>query len=195
MVKKLDTLLDAMDPNLTSLEDHGIFLLYDEIHSGNTSDAIEFILKKCLMPTKNRPKHLTIIINSPGGDVTSAFALIDIMMGSSIPVYTLGLGQISSAGLLIFMAGAKGHRTLTPNTSILSHQFSWGTEGKEHELLAAVKEYNLTSKRMLNHYKNCTGLTDAKIKKILMPSSDVYLDAHEAIEYNIADKVVSTYLS
>ena len=84
MVKKLDTLLDAMDPNLTSLEDHGIFLLYDEIHSGNTSDAIEFILKKCLMPAKNRPKHLTIIINSPGGDVTSAFALIDIMMGPHV---------------------------------------------------------------------------------------------------------------
>ncbi len=194
MVKKLDTLLDAMDPNLTSLEDHGIFLLYDEITTANTSDAIEFILKKCLMSAKSRPKHLTLIINSPGGDVTSAFALIDIMLGSSIPVYTLGLGQISSAGLLIFMAGAKGHRTLTPNTSILSHQFSWGSEGKEHELLAAVKEYNLTSKRMLNHYKNCTGLTDAKIKKILMPSSDVYLDAQEAITYNIADKVVSTYL-
>ena len=86
MVKKLDTILDSIDPSLTSLEDHGIFLLYDEITSANTSDAIEFILKKCLMSAKNRPKHLTIIINSPGGDVTSAFALIDVMLGSRIQI-------------------------------------------------------------------------------------------------------------
>lgn len=192
MAKKLDDLLD--DSNLQSLDDHGIFILYDEITASNTSDAIEFILKKCLLPPKNRPKHLTLIINSEGGQTTSSFALIDIMLGSPIPIHTLGLGQISSAGLCIFMAGAKGHRTITPNTSIMSHQFTWGNEGKEHELLAVVKEYKLTSKRLINHYKNCTGLSEKKIREILMPSSDVYLDADEAIKYNIADNVKKTYL-
>lgn len=194
MAKRLDDLLDISETSLQSLDDHGIYILYDEITSSNTSDAIEFILKKCLMPPKVRPKHLTLIINSPGGDTVSAFALIDIMQGSSIPIHTLGLGQISSAGLCIFMAGSKGHRTITPNTSILSHQFTWGSEGKEHELLAVVKEYKLTSKRLINHYKNCTGLSEKRIKEILMPSSDVYLDADEAVAYNIADNVKKTYL-
>jgi ATP-dependent Clp protease protease subunit len=194
MTKKLDDLIDLNEPMLQSLDDHGIFILYDEITPSNTSDAIEFILKKCLMPPKVRPKHLTLIINSPGGDTVSAFALIDIMNGSSIPIHTLGLGQICSAGLCIFMAGAKGHRTITPNTSVMSHQFTWGSEGKEHELLAVVKEFKLTSKRLINHYKACTGLSEKKVKEILMPSSDVYLDADEAVAYNIADNVKKTYL-
>lgn len=176
------------------LSDYGIFLLRDNIDTENTSEAIEFILTHNLRPIKARPKNLTIIINSPGGEVASAFALIDIMKGSKIPVYTLGLGQISSAGLLIFMAGKKGFRTITPNTSILSHQFSWGSEGKEHELIAIIKEFTLVSKRMLNHYIQCTGLKEDTIKKVLMPAQDVYLDADEAVKYNIADKVVDTYL-
>jgi ATP-dependent Clp protease protease subunit len=93
------------------------------------------------------------------------------------------------------MAGKKGFRTLTPNTSILSHQFSWGSDGKEHELVAVIKEFTLTGKRMLNHYIKCTGMAEKKVKEVLMPSSDVYLDATEAVKYNIADKVVNTYLN
>jgi ATP-dependent Clp protease protease subunit len=178
-----------------TIDDHGIFILGDEITSANTSDAIEFILEKNLVVKTERLKNLTLIINSPGGEVPAAFALIDIMQGSSIPVHTLGLGQISSAGLLIFMAGKKGFRTITPNTSILSHQYSWGSQGKEHELVAIIKEFTLTGKRMLNHYMKCTGLSEKKVKEILMPSSDVYLDADEAVKYNISDKVVNTYLN
>jgi ATP-dependent protease ClpP protease subunit len=75
----------------------------------------------------------------------------------------------------------------------MSHQFSWGTHGKEHELIAAVKEFNLTGQRMLNHYMKTTGLDEETVKSILMPSSDVYLDAKEAVKYKIADKVVNTY--
>jgi ATP-dependent Clp protease protease subunit len=192
MVKKND---DLDEDYKTTIDDHGIFILSSEITTENTSDAIEFILEKNLCATKQRLENLTIIINSEGGDLTGAFALIDIMQGSRIPVHTLGLGQISSAGLLIFMAGKKGFRTITPNTSILSHQYSWGSNGKEHELVAIVKEFTLTGKRMLNHYMKCTGMTEKKVKEILMPSSDVYLDAPEAVKYNIADKVVNTYLN
>jgi len=192
MVKKTE---DAEYAYKLNIYDHGIFILSDEITHTNTTDAIEFILECNLLAKKDRFQNITLIINSPGGDLTAAFALIDIMQGSRIPVHTLGLGQVSSAGLLIFMAGKKGFRTLTPNTSILSHQFSWGSDGKEHELVAVIKEFTLTGKRMLNHYIKCTGMTEKKVKEVLMPSSDVYLDATESVKYNIADKVVNTYLN
>ena len=172
-----------------TLDDHGIFLLRDEIDTDNTSEAIEFILLHNLKERKERLKALTIIVNSHGGDLSAAFALIDIMKGSKIPVHTVGLGQVSSAGLLIFMAGERGFRTITPNTSVLSHQFSWGSAGKEHELLAIIKEFNLTSKRMLDHYMKCTGLTERKVKELLMPPEDVYLSAEEAVKLKIADRV------
>jgi ATP-dependent Clp protease protease subunit len=101
----------------------------------------------------------------------------------------VGLGQISSSGLLIFLAGAQGRRILTPNTSILSHQFSWGTEGKVHELFATVKEFELTQQRMIDHYRNCTGLDDNIIRSVLLPPQDVYLTAQEALNYHICDHV------
>ena len=121
--------------------------------------------------------------------MSTAFALIDVMRSSNIPVKTVGLGQIGSAGLLIFLAGSPGRRILTPNTSILSHQFSWGSDGKVHELFATMKEFELTQKRMVQHYKDCTGLDDETIRAKLLPPHDVWLSAQEALALNICDAI------
>ncbi len=191
----IDSLIDDLDstskkPTLSSA---GIYLFADDFTAESTGKAIKFIIERNLLPKKDRLGNLTLIINSPGGDLNSAFALIDIMKGSKIPIHTLGLGQISSCGLLTFMAGQKGYRTITPNTSILSHQYSWGSFGKEHELIARVKEFDLTGERMLNHYKKCTGLSEKVIKEVLMPPQDVWLNSREAVKYGIADQVKTTY--
>jgi ATP-dependent Clp protease, protease subunit len=190
MIDDIDEVDDSKKP---TIGDKGIYLFADEFNSESTSKAITFILNKNILTKKNRPENLTLIINSPGGDLNSAFALIDIMKGSKIPIHTLGIGQISSCGLLTFMAGQKGYRTITPNTSILSHQYSWGSYGKEHELIARVKEFDLTSERMLAHYKKCTGLSEKVIKEVLMPPQDMWLSAKEAIKYGIADQIKNTY--
>ena len=174
-----------------SVEECGIFLLMDEISDSTCKDVIQFIISKNL--TKPYPKYLQLIINSGGGDLQTAFAVIDTMKGSAIPVYTVGLGCVASAAVLIFIAGEKGKRVLTPNTSILSHQYSWGTYGKEHELLATVKEYELTTKRMINHYKKCTGLSEKKIREFLLPAEDVWLSAVEAKKLGICDSIKTVY--
>ena len=89
----------------------------------------------------------------------------------------------------MFITGTKGKRILTPNTSILSHQYSWGSYGKEHELFATVREYELTTERMVEHYKKCTGLEDKMIREKLLPPSDVWLDAKEARKLGICDQI------
>jgi ATP-dependent protease ClpP protease subunit len=114
---------------------------------------------------------------------------VDIIKGSKIPIRTVGLGMIASCGLLLFISGAKGTRTLTPNTAILSHQYTWGKYGKEHELFAANKEMELTSKRITEHYKRCTGLSEKDIKKHLMPPHDVWLSAKEAKKLGVCDNI------
>jgi len=174
-----------------SVEECGIFLLMDEISDATCKDVIQFIISKNL--TKPYPKYLQLIINSGGGDLQAAFAVIDTMKGSAIPVHTVGLGCVASAAVLIFIAGVKGKRTLTPNTSILSHQYSWGTYGKEHELFSTVKEYELTTKRMLQHYKKCTGLTEKKIREHLLPPQDVWLSATEAKKLGLCDNIKTVY--
>jgi ATP-dependent Clp protease protease subunit len=179
---------DHEDEDKKPLQDKGFYFLFDDIYAGSVLTAIEWILETNLKRS-NRPEFLTMCINSPGGDMTSAFALIDVMRGSSIPIHTVGLGMIASAGLSIFMAGKKGKRMLTPNTSILSHQYTWGTFGKEHELFAAQKEYDLTTERMINHYRKCTGIADDDIRNFLLPPHDVWLSSNEALKYGICDEV------
>lgn len=166
---------------------HSFMLMMEEVTLSSVKNAVEWIFEANF--TEERPEMLNLIITSPGGDLNAAFALIDVMRGSAIPVRTIGLGQIASAGLMIFIAGDKGMRILTPNTSILSHQYSWGAIGKEHELFATVKEFDLTTKKMIQHYKKCTGLTEAKIREILLPPQDVWLSPQEAKKLGLCDDV------
>ena len=171
----------------------GIIYFAEQFTSETTKPVINTIIEKNLMPNSERPNEITLVINSPGGSVHAAFALIDTMKGSAIPIKTVGLGLIASCGILTFMAGTKGKRLITPNTSILSHQYSWGSQGKEHELFARVREYELSTERMIEHYKKCTGLKEKQIREVLLPPQDVWLSAEDAVKYGIADKVVSTY--
>ena len=171
----------------------GYYYMAETFTAETTKPIIIWIIENNLMTTRARKKELTLIINSPGGEVHSAFALIDTMKGSVIPIKTIGIGIIASCGVLTFMAGAKGKRLLTPNTSILSHQYSWDSAGKEHELFARVREFELSTKRMLTHYKKCTGMSEKEIREILLPPEDVWLSSKEAVKYGIADKIVSTY--
>ena len=180
------------DTLVPSIEDHHYFLFNKDFDASSTGEAMEFIIVRNLM-TKDRPKAIKMIINSPGGEVSSAFALIDTMKGSKIPIYTYGLGEISSCGLMTFIAGKKGHRYITRNTSILSHQYSWGAMGKQHELMARVKEFENTHNRIMNHYKKCTGMTEQNIKKYLLPPEDVWLTPTEAVKYGVADEIVDFY--
>ena len=173
--------------NESSDSRHSFFLLMEEITLATCKQAVEWIFEANF--SEEPPELMNLIITSPGGDLNAAFALVDIMRGSAIPIRTIGLGQIASAGLMIFIAGTKGQRLLTPNTSILSHQYSWGAFGKEHELFAQVKEFDLTTKRMIAHYKKCTGLSEQKIREVLLPPQDVWLGSLEAKKLGICDDV------
>lgn len=183
---------DEKSVNIPDIEDYHYYIFSSNFDQSSTSDAMRFIIARNLIE-KNKPKCIKMIINSPGGEVPSAFALIDTIKGSKVPIYTYGLGEIASCGLLTFMAGEKGKRFITRNTAILSHQFFWGTIGKEHELMASVKEFNNVSKKIIEHYKRCTGQTEATIKKYLLPAEDIWLTPKEAIKYGIADQIVDFY--
>lgn len=182
MMNKLNIQLSDKDSSA-----HSFYLFMDEVTLQTTKPMIEWIFDSNF--SEERPDMLNLLVCSPGGDLNAAFALIDTMRGSAIPVRTIGLGQIASAGLMIFIAGDKGKRILTPNTSILSHQYSWGAFGKEHELFATVKEFDLTTKKMIQHYKKCTGLSEAKIREILLPPQDIWLSPQEAKKLGLCDDV------
>ena len=171
----------------------GICLLYGEVNSEVAQGISEWILSENL--SENPPEVLTLMINSPGGDLAAAFAIIEIMNGSRIPVRTIVLGEACSAGLLISMSGFKGMRYVTPTCSIMSHHFSGGASGNYHELMNIAKEYKFTDQRIIDQYKRCTGLDEDKIRERLIPNKDVYLSPTEALELNLFDEIRGIGLS
>jgi ATP-dependent Clp protease protease subunit len=179
---------DSKEEKSFDLQDNGIYLFAEDVNEDSCAEAMRFILEKNL-DTSGKNKQLTMIINSPGGHVVDGFALIDVMAGSRIPIHTVGLGLIASMGLLLFIAGKKGKRVLTPNTLIMSHQWSSFFYGKEHELIAVQKEQKLLSDMIMRHYKKHTGLSEKKIREVLLPANDVWLTAKEAKELGICDEV------
>jgi ATP-dependent Clp protease protease subunit len=181
---------EAMIPKMQLLME-GVVVFMGDVTVESMSPLIDWILAENF--AEKRKKELTLGICSRGGDLNACFALVDVMKGSKIPIKTVGLGMIASCGLLMFITGQKGRRVLTPNTSILSHQYSWGSIGKEHELFARVRELELTTERMINHYKKCTGLKEADIRKYLLPPHDVWLGAKEAKKLGLCDKVEQIY--
>jgi len=181
----------VLDPSAELfLRGHHVFM--NEVTQETMKPLIDWIISENFNRDKKK-KELTLGICSPGGDLNACFALIDVMKGSKIPIRTIGMGMIASCGLLMFISGTKGKRILTPNTSILSHQYSWGSFGKEHELFAVVKEFDLTTHRMVAHYKKCTGLSEKDIRKYLLPPEDVWLSAKEAKKLGLCDSIKATY--
>jgi ATP-dependent Clp protease protease subunit len=172
---------------LTLLENSTRFLV-GEINDMSIETIIKWITYENLVENKN--SILTLYINSGGGNMYDAFALIDIMRSSKIPIRTVGVGTVMSAAFLIFASGMKGQRHIGRNTAIMCHQHTSEVEGKYHDVKAAIREDQLTNKRMMDVLKNCTNLDITTIKTKFMPASDVFFTAKELVEYGVADQIL-----
>jgi ATP-dependent Clp protease protease subunit len=138
-----------------------------------------------------QPEPITIIINSPGGSVTAAWQMCDMMDYVNSEIHTVGLGKICSAGLLLFMNGTKGHRKVSDRCAIMSHRYSWGAEGKHTDLIAVRKEQDYVHQRILRHYMECTGLSKKYIEKNLLLEHDTWLTPEEGMKHKMVDGIIS----
>ena len=178
---------DTNDNSETLKQPSGILYLFGAINTESVQSLIREIIG---INQKRELDFIQLLINSDGGAATDGWALIDIMRWSRLPIYTTGLGMVASMGLLVFMAGAQGHRILTPRTSILSHRYKWGRAGTHSDLVAVRKEEDLEYARVLNHYLEFSNLkVKNDIERSLLRESDTWLSAQEAVEFGLADRV------
>jgi ATP-dependent Clp protease protease subunit len=170
------------------LLEHSTHFLVGDIAEENVQNAIKWIVYENL--ESKEKKVLTLYINSTGGSLYDAFALIDVMRSSKHTIRTIGIGAVMSAAFLIFASGTKGERYAARNTSFMCHQFTESMDSKYHDLKATMKENESCNQKMIDILKNATGLVQTKIKAKLLPASDVYLTASEVVDFCIADHII-----
>lgn len=166
------------------------YFLTGDICEDTIEPAIKWLLYENMEdPVEGEEKILTMYVNSYGGDLYQALALIDIMNRSRFPIATVGIGAIMSAGFLIFASGTKGCRFVGENTGVMCHQFSSGSEGKYHDLKAMSRENDSMNERMLNVLRSASGLPDRQIRSKLLGATDAWLSPKELVDLGIADQV------
>ena len=176
------------------LRENGIIFMEDEFNQKNCMPLVKMIMEFNLMPAEKAPEIIHLYINSPGGLVDSCMHLIDVVKQSRIPVYTYGMGSIASCGVMLMMAGAKGHRYLTQNTAVMSHEFSGGTRGQYHDMVDQQPHMEWTNLKLMEHYIKCTGKKAPYIRKhLLAPKTDHWLTPEEAVKHGIADQIIESY--
>ena len=166
-----------------------IHFLNGDIADDNICSTIKWIVYENALDT---PKDtlLHLYINSNGGDLYQAMALIDIMRLSEKPIRTIGFGSVISAAFLIFACGTKGERFLSKNSTLMCHQFSDSYEGKFHDLISHAKSSEVTNGKMLEILRSATGLSEKTISTKLLKPSDVWLTPEEAMKLGIADHIL-----
>jgi ATP-dependent Clp protease protease subunit len=165
------------------LDDRIVFL------SGPVEDhmASVIIAQLLYLEGKDPDKDINLYINSPGGSVSSGLAIYDTMNYIKCNVATICVGMAASMGAFLLSSGAKGKRFALPNSEIMIHQPSGGTQGPASDILIHA-EHILKTKRKMNEIlaKN-TGQTVAKVEKDA--DRDYFMSAEEALKYGIIDKI------
>lgn len=184
---EIENVLGAEETIDLGLLNGHVHLISGEINEASIDAAVRWLIYENL---RNDGLPLTIYINSIGGSLCDAFALIDLMRVSNRTIRTIGIGNVMSAAFLIFAAGTKEHRYIGKNTSILCHQFSEGVEGKFHDVKAQMRESENINNRMVDLLADCTSLSKKVIKTKLLPPSDVWLSVEETVKLGIADHIL-----
>lgn len=133
-------------------------------------------------------KDVHIYINSMGGYITAGLAIYDTLQWMGCKIHTYCIGQASSMGALLLMAGTKGYRFALPNSRIMIHQPWGGVGGTSEDVRIQAEEILKMRKRLNEIMSECTGQS---IDKIVADSDrDFYMDPQEAKLYGIIDEVV-----
>ncbi len=153
----------------------------------NEASANIVVAQMLFLQASDPKKDIFLYINSPGGSAYDALAIYDTIQYVSNDVQTVGIGVQASAAAFILSSGTKGKRSLLPNSTVMIHQPSSGTQGKITDQEITLRE-GLRLKKVLEEImaKN-TGQPVAKIHTDM--ERDKWLSAEEAKKYGIVDSI------
>lgn len=166
------------------LKDRIIFL------SGEIDDytANLVVAQMLFLEMENPDQDISLYINSPGGSVTAGMAIYDTMQYLKCPVATLCIGMAASMGAFLLAAGAKGKRKALPNSEVMIHQPSAGTQGQVTDMQIHVEQFLRIKRRMNEILAQRTGQSIEKVQAAT--ERDHFMDAEEALAFGIVDEII-----
>jgi ATP-dependent Clp protease protease subunit len=141
------------------------------------------------LESDNPDKDISFYINSPGGSVSAGMAIFDTMNFIKPDVSTLCTGMAASMGAFLLAAGAKGKRFSLPNSKVMIHQPSGGSQGQATEIEIQAREILKTREQLNRILAERTGQPLERIERDT--ERDYYMSAEECREYGLIDKVIS----
>jgi ATP-dependent Clp protease protease subunit len=172
---------DVIDSKL--IEERKVFL-WGQVDDESAKHVIDRLMYLDAMATKD----IHLYINSPGGYVTSGFAIYDCIKSLKSDVSTICTGFAASMGSIILSAGAKGKRFIQPHARVMIHQPSGGARGQASDIEITAKEIILTKELSAQILADNCGQTLEKVMKDF--NRDHWMGAKESVKYGIVDKVL-----
>jgi ATP-dependent Clp protease protease subunit len=172
---------DAIDSKL--IEERKVFL-WGQVDDKSAKHVIERLMYLDALETKD----IHLYVNSPGGYVTSGFAIYDCMKSLKSDVSTICTGFAASMGSIILSAGTKGKRFIQPHARVMIHQPSGGARGPASDIQITAQEIVLTKELSAKILADNCGQKFEKIMKDF--NRDHWMGADESVAYGIVDKVI-----
>ena len=141
------------------------------------------------LESENPDKDIHFYINSPGGSVSAGMSIFDTMEFVKPAVSTMCMGIAASMGSFLLMAGAKGKRFALPNSRVMIHQPSGGTQGQATDIEIHAREILKTREQLNRIYAERTGQPLEKIRSDM--ERDFFMDPEESKAYGLIDQVLA----
>ena len=175
---------EKQDNNETLLKTRSILI------SGEIDKKMaEKVVNQLLMLEAENDEPIKVFIDSPGGDVDSAYAIFDMIRFVKPKVIMIAMGLAASAGALILLAGEKENRFGFPNSHYLIHQPLSGVQGVATEIEIHAKEIEKTRQKINALIAKETGKSLQQVEKDT--DRDYWLSAEEALDYGLISKIIS----
>jgi len=182
--EQIDALLKGVDYDIDIT--NRIIYLEDEVELF-TASFIKQRIELISRVTGDYNSPITIEINSFGGDLYGALAVMDVMAGAKMKINVLGRGAVMSAAAFILIAGT-GNRMLTPNSVVMIHEVRTLLMGNSKDIITESKHLEKVQNRLftiLGNYSNKTPIYWKKKTKV-----NFYLSVEECLDHEIIDKVL-----
>lgn len=164
-----------------------IIFLSDEVNDVTASLVVAQML---FLEAQDPDKDISFYINSPGGSISAGMAIYDTMQFIKCDVSTICVGMAASMGSFLLAGGTKGKRFSLPNSEILIHQPSGGTEGQASDMLIAAEHIKKTREKLNHILAQNTGRTYEELCRDT--DRDNWMSAQEAMEYGLIDHIYTT---